>query len=490
MAEDFRPRRAKKKKDVPTWNRLPKFIHPILIFLILVSSLALLPKDIWLITRRTFILPLNQELFEWVFGILGGYRLVLSPLVLQPTLLALTFLGPFALGAVFLLAHSLIPGAPRFRVLMAAIICVPLAPYALPGEAPAVLTAILVSILALLPVMRTKLTPLQLWMIFTLGALFSLGIPQLRPLVFWGAASFGLSSSINFLLVNRGRTIRAERKYKLGSVFSAVGISLLLIWLYTLMIHLQFNPEHLGPSTHYWIAFLGGSLCALASLLMPWKTRKWLGAGVFFQGALLFQTLDIALWVCMAWVSLHILECILNTLTQSIEDSSRKLLLIPQMIAIFVCVGLVVGTALTTQRERRFDTDWISVLDRIHEQNESAYLVITEAWPFWAQFSKADFIQDNSLLFEGSEDLWIEHLNHLKTSGIIIDTKHLKELWADSIKKGQKPEDINRSVLSRLVLYNGESINTKTMKAPAIERLKIEKILPTESFVMVTTSGK
>jgi hypothetical protein len=459
-------------------------LHPGLVAALLFVPFAFATSDIWVITRSTFILPLNADVFEFVSQVFGNHRIPLSRLLLQPSLVLFTLL-PTILGALcFLLLTWVIPGSRFTRVLIAALASVAIARYSLPGQSPEVIFTMTAAV-GLLGLMTQKVAPIIFWFAATFMVLLTYGYAPLRPLVFWAVMSLGVGHLLQFLFVERSQIHRSTRKNLLKKLSQSAGFILLMVWSLLNLTSAPFPIDFLGPSSWWWLSWVGVLMTVGVTFLFPWESRQWLVIATFFQGSLLFQTLTIPQFIVMAYLVLYFVA------KKKLIDSSRwsnetkRLVWIPQVGGMLLISLVLAGYAVTRDRPRLFDPDWIRVLDALHSQTQASYFIAGPQMPFLAQFHPARFIFREDWLNENSEETWVSLMKSENIEGMIFDAQYVRQKWTQAIEGGQSAQEINKRIVSRLILYGGKELSTETLQLEALKELEASKVEPTDHFYLI-----
>lgn len=479
----FRMAKRSQRKKVESTAPLPWILWTSIVLILLIAPLLFFRREIWVLDGILLWFPLEAEVFDWIPQLLANHRIVFPHQLAFVILGIQSFLPLGVLISIFFLIRGAAPGGPRFNGIVALISMLFIYRWALPGTSHPELWRLLIALLIIYPLL-SPLRTISVWIIITLGVGCSFSFSELRPLLFWTALSFGIAKAISFIFILRLRPSRKHRKAILSFGLETVGLFILIIWILISILKWNFSIESLGRSNHLPLAFLGGILCVIASWVSPWRAGQWLCLGFFCQGLFFFQTLELPTLI----VCLYVVSHLLREALMRIEKKSPKILpAISTYAAAMICFVYLILIARSTIIERTISPDWMKASKAIGDHPS---FVVGNGMGVLAQFHSQKFISNDSILLENSEQKWIEIFESYEVDAIVVEMPYLKNIWSEKIKEGLPAKLMNDSLLSRILLYGGQEVKTKTLQLNAIENFKLEKVGGTSDFFIIkkTTS--
>jgi len=124
---------------------------------------------------------------------------------------------------------------------------------------------------------------------------------------------------------------------------------------------------------------------------------------------------------------------------------------------------------------RSFEPEWTQAAQLLDEEKKPGKIIIVgDAIDFLSFFTKSELVQNLPIHLESSEAELLRIVSEENAKGILIDREYLRRFWIQSIKSGGDPSRINQSVFSRLILYNGQAFESKTLNIPQVSKFKIK----------------
>lgn len=459
-------------------RQTPWYLGWTFLSILLIGPIVFFSKDVWMLNPVAPFLPLNSQIFEDLAQFFGGYRLVLPEEVVTPSLFVLTYIPLLLLGVVFFVVRKMDFGKNLHPNLIAFCTACILTTLARPGLSAAPLWDVLLHLIFLIPLIQ-NVPNLWIWLIGNLGILAAFVRDDLRPVLFWAAVSILFASALNFTLVERTRINRNHKKNLLSFSAQSLGLLIFALWILIQTLSQPFTETLVGTSPHYWLAFGGGAFAVLLSYLVPWETKRWMAIATFFQGMLIFKTLLLPSLILLVYLGLRLIGVVLAA---TLNPKSK--MAIPSIRWSLIILGILFMNIRLTKVEapRTLPEEWVDILGHL---DEDSYFVYGQGWPLLAQFRDSNFFSDESWILEKSEDVWKRRLEAINATQVIIHVESLKSLWTAWIAAGKKPEQINQSMLSRLIVYKGEAVRSPTLKLNAVKGFKIEPLTEKSEIVLI-----
>lgn len=234
-------------------------------------------------------------------------------------------------------------------------------------------------------------------------------------------------------------------------------------------------------SSIWWVSLLSAGLCVFLAFRAPWQSKRWIGLATFSLGLLLFSGLDFAVSLAGALLFIELLHSFDEISSSNWFKKSRHIITSLLLIA---PLSIMTLAALRYDNTRSFDTSWNIVLNQIARDQISNIAIMGDAVEFLSRFYTGNIIQNPIQILEGSEEKMQAWMKDEQISKWIVDVDYLKKYWRNLIREGADPEQINASVLSRLSLYDGQEVSTKTLQ---IAPIKIFESFPlkSSSFIII-----
>mgnify|MGYP007097581300 CR=1 FL=1 len=460
----------KKKQGV---HRAPLTILqiPLLMILLLIPVTAF-QQNVWVFKSHALHLPLHVGVFEDFFQLLGGSRIAFPHALMPLVTTILTFLGPFFLLLLFYCLVIWLPIRQSLASLLGFAVCIALTPFARAGDSPHLIAHLWITVF-ILSLLFESTPGTKLWILGTFAVAASFLFESLKPLTAWVLLSFAFGQIVNFIFVNRLSPARKDRLRLPWFSLEWVGTVLFAIWVLVTLLRSPLPENYFGPSPLYTLSFVTGALCVLNCWLNPWVSEKWLTLATLSQGALIFRTLDTALWIVTAYASIALLDYFISKILPENFEVPRwgaRLSSFFTLISL-VIIGWLMTTSAPSQRQLR--TDWVDVSRFLEPESTRGLLVVGSGLPFVATFHPGVVATKEDILLEANEDKFVHAMESLHTSKIVIEEAYLKQQWSSWIEAGRSPQVINRSILSKLVNYQGKAIKTPTLSITALERFKV-----------------
>jgi len=461
---------------------LPWVLWTPIVLLIIVGPLIFFQREVWVLDGMTLLFPLDPTVFSWLPDLLGNHRIVFSPKISSLVLGIQSFLPVLGLSVLALMVRRAAPGGVGLKTFIALVTCALVYRYALPGT-PATNLWELIAYLGILFPIFCSLAPLYVWIIISISLALCLSFPILRPVLFWSAISFGSAKAISFIFVHRLRPSRRNRQALLTFGLETTGLFILVLWILLSILKWSIPTENLGAAPDLYLAFLGGALCVLVTWLSPWRTSHWLTLGIFCQGLFFFQGLSYPVLLVCAFLLVHLLEIGLNALEKVCPP--RILKIFPYLMILVISLVLIYEARNSTS-SRQISSEWLKPSRAIGNQPA---IVIGKGLPFLAQFHRQKFVSFDPIILEKSETAWSEFMDREKVEIIVVDLPYLKDFWADKIRDGMPARFVNDSMLSRLLLYGGKEMKTKTLDINPVTGFKSEQVQDSINFFIIRRSS-
>lgn len=426
---------------------------------------------LWSLNDYAWVSPLSAKPFELPFKLLLQHRLIWSPNLIQPFLVFYSFLPVLILILIFAMIYWSLHVHKRFGIAIA--LSLFFFNEAAPGADPSKIVHSLMSIALLVPFFRTP-NSLFLWATGSLGVLAAYLDSTFQFPLFWVTSSLIFGCLMHFLLGERGVASRKIKVLWAQNLLQFFALSLLGLWILLSILSLPpewtlFQPSRLWP-----LAWLVTLQCIVLAYYSPESTNKWLARGILAQGLCLSQSLEffvVALAVGSG-VEIFFGESLGSKIMEKIPNFLK------QAFHPLVVTGALVFMSFKIYHfdsRRDFDGIWASIPSEMNSRDVKGYLIVGTGLPFLAHFVHKPLVSDDQTLLVMEESALLKQLGEYNVSDIIVDKKYLIDFWRNWIETG-KPADIaNLSVISRAITYQGQELETSTLKFPALRELeKIE----------------
>jgi len=457
------------------WVWLKPLLNSRLIFIFPLGAL-------WLwgsrgIFTKAGIFPLTTAEFDRFLSISDSERIVFDPSNLH-FISGLIALLPLIYILVSYLALSDLCKNFAFRYLIAFFISSTLFFYAAPGEAHEKLARYSFSCLCLLLIYPAKISLLRIWILVNSLGFLALFWPELRSIFLWTLFALVMKEIFVFFFIHKLRPEHFDFKNQMrSSSFKLLSAFMVSIWI--LSIRPPFDSHAI--SSIWWVSLMAASFCVFLAFREPWQSKRWIGLATFSLGLLLFSGLDFAVSLAGVLLFIELLQSFDEISSSNWFQKSRRIIVSMILIA---ALSMMTLAALRYDNKRSFDISWNMVLNQITKDQTSNIAIMGDALEFLSRFYSGDIIQNPIQILEGSEEKMQAWMREEKISKWIVDVDYLKKYWRNLIQEGADPEQINASVLSRLSLYDGQEVSTKTLK---IAPIKIYESFPlkSSSFIIV-----
>lgn len=451
---------------------------------IVLIPLLLVNLHIWTFAKGSFLLPLDLNFFEWSFDAWHQNRPVL-PLWSQHIFFFLNSFFGFGLAlACFLMIREIVPGASAFRMATALLVLALLYPWAAPGQSP--IELIEFSYALLLLALSTKLgsSPLKLAVLGGLALFLSWTHPFFWMNAFWCLVTALLSSPIVFLFGERAHISFRSRLNWTRSLSFAIAL-ILFAALGALSFLSQSWPSHrFGFADWWWLSYLNLALVLFCAWRDPWATALNLRLALLGMGALVSPDLQLLSLLTISF-SLFRSLCIWGRNWE--WKPSLRLALYTSSILVSITLALLF--LIIHKDNREFKPGWVALLGQVEDNSPEGLIVYGNALPYLAHFYAGPMDQNPDLWEMADEEAWINWMEERSYRHILIDTQFLRNEWRKKIDEGLAPEKISQSILSRIVINEGQAMETATLQFPALEKLEIASREP-EGFLWVRRTDR
>ncbi|MBN8554227.1 MAG: hypothetical protein J0L93_02185 [Deltaproteobacteria bacterium] len=456
----------------------------ILAALILLLPWLLASRYLWSLSPHTLLLPLSDDSFRIFFEAIGNHRFTLPHFLIQPILIGICILGPLTLFLWYEILKNGLSDLPlaSFWALNIAIFF-----YALgaPGRIPEGLLEFCFISLLIIPLFN-KNSAVQLWALASFLLIISLITQKYIFAIFWTTFSLLLGHLLSFFLADLGKFPRRMRSHFKTSLASGIGILCLAFFILLTTYRYSFQNDLLESiDQKWWLAWILSILSFLLSWLRPWETSRWLSLVIFGHGILFSSSLKTSIYFAIAWCLIALLSQIpipKNASESKGFQTAKK--------AFQICWVLVAGVWIFIQvrsdhPKRNFFPAWVSIAREISATPAPGYLIIGEGRHFLSMFFPSEFVESPDMILENSEQKFLDFMHEQKLSEVIVDKNYLNRFWQKWIADKQPPDQANRSVISRMISYEGKAVKTPTLDIPAIIHLTAVPFKTTEDLIKI-----
>jgi hypothetical protein len=439
---------------------------------------------LWNLSGDSFVAPLTEKAFELPFRLLLNHRIILNAKLMAPVLFFFSFLPLFILIAILATIYYILP--PIKRVALSVLLATYYFSQGAPGTDPTAAAHSLFALLLVLPLFRSP-PPLLLWMVATLGVLVAHVDKTIQIPLIWMTMSLLIGALLHFLFGERGVAGRKIRVHWAGYLLHFCALFLLGFWVLLAILSAPpdwtlFQPSSLWPLA--WVVVLE---CIILASLQPAQTARWLARGTFAQGLALSSELNFLVILVAIGSAIEIIlhPVVRKKIFDWIPPALSKIF---QPASILIALTIMGWQVKNFRASREFESHWMSISNEMIGKDSQGFLIVGRGLPFLAHFISKPLISDDSTLLETDETDLLSHLKEFNVSDIIIEKKYLTEFWKTWIASGKPPETANFSVISRAITYQGEALNTPTLKFPALKELSQMQLDKKSAFVWLKTT--
>lgn len=447
-------------------------------------------KGLWLPSHRLFVLPFDPELLGLVSKAFGGYRVVIDSSWMEVSLIGLSFLGPLALVGVFFTAFWFFSG-PRALKLIIALACVAACySYGAPGENPQWILELIYVALLIGVFLKGFSKPIQLWILCAISLSISLFLSIHSFTLYWLVVSATLGSFIHFLLVDRLHIPVAKRLMGRKISFQLLG----LLFLFSAIILSTLNTAEFvdrfqASSQTGWV-LLGVLLAVVLTTLSPWESFRWIRIAIASLGSLLSYEFELPSILICLWLIVELVLMLSRNLriSERILEVPTSLLRFSYFMGVFLFFLFMLFQVVRFEPDRKLKAVWGDALKfAVEEYPKDGVLLYGNALELFSLFHAGTVAQNAPLILETSEKSLYEWLANRNIQHIIIHRESMQTYWRSFIRQGVDPLKLNQSVLSRLLLYDGDEVDTQTLQ---LEPVSLFEILPLDSPQMLWVKRK
>ncbi len=437
-------------------------------------------QQIWTGIATTPFAPLNAQTFQDLILWLGEHRIVIPTALMQTSLMVMSLLGVGLLILTGILAGRSLAASSKWQWAISVVIIAALFPYAAPGVSPDRLMRItyLVSLLFLI---TRPVNGANLFFGMMLGLLISYVSQNYALIFFWSGFSILFTESFHFLFVEWSHLSWVKKSQRIRLLFRCGYLTALASILFICILKFPPPLESFSPSSRLWLLFISSGLGLALSFIKPWDTRLWMRL-VSIPFALFFSAeAEILTIMIIAWMMVQLISALAaNSSFRKLPLGKIEVVVIPIMVlASWALLFFYLQRGYPT---RSFEPEWTQAAKLIDEdsnsgsaQQDGKIIIVGDAIDFLSFFTKAELVQNLPIHLEASEAELMKILEGEQSKRILIDREYLRRFWAQSIQSGGDPSRINQSVFSRLILYNGQAFESKTLHIPQVKRFKIRE---------------
>ena len=450
-------------------------------------TLALLPwilssSYLWQLTPLPVALPLETHDLEAIGQLLQLHRIILPYWLAPAFLIAWCYFNLALLGSLLFLLYKLLPLRQESRLVIIFVFMALIYPWAKPGTLSFELLDLNLSCLMLLAFLQFRPHALLAWFTASAFVLLSLLLPKYLIWSFWAFSSLCLGEVFHFFFVDRFQVGVSFKRKLLEHLSYILGCLSLCIFALLTLSYGPWKASNFEISTYWWLSFFGSVAAVGLTWLQPWQSRVWIRLSIMSLGLLISPELLIPVLLLLAWEVLKLFEHMMANL-----DSKKLTKVVKFATAISIFMGSLSWgwmwyQAKTSVQERTFTADWLVALQLMEKKSEDAFIIVGDSIGFLSVFHPAALLENPPILLESSENAFLDYMNKGNFKNIIVDKIFLKKHWKNLIASGIDPSKINNSILSRLILYQGEELNTKTLKLKAIKELKTEALANSDLY--------
>jgi len=395
-------------------------------------------------------------------------------------MLILSYIGPALLLVLFFLCQRALLVNHKARNLISLSVVLIVYPLGAPGQLSLFLIDLCFFIFVLIPFVRFSPNPLLLWIVGSLALVFSLLTQHFFLTLFWLCLSTILGEVVHFVFIDKGQIPVILRSQHIRTISYIVGLVIFLGFILYGINAMDWGEANFQPSPYYWVGLGSASLCVILTWLEPWKSSLWIRLAIFNLGVLISSQLLVPVLILFLWEIVFLIKRSLTRKSSTkLQVRGLKWILV---VLFIVMTSLLFYRAYRNIPQRNLKPEWTKVLLEIQKIHNENAVIIGEGLPFLSQFYAGSLVQNPPIMLISSEQQILSWMAKKKISVILVDQDFLKQEWKEMIRSGVEPQDINKSILSRLLLYEGKAINTTTIKLPAIRFLTMKRIDSTDLF--------
>jgi hypothetical protein len=319
----------------------------------------------------------------------------------------------------------------------------------------------------------------KFWVITFAGILISLSSENSALLVLWTTGVIILTGLIHFFLVER-TSIQWKARQFIGPSSLRI-MSWTLLTSTALLIVLALLPQdlRLHPAPHAWIAFVAVALSILLTWLQPWQSRLWLYTSTF-PWILYFTPLaEKPVQILIGVLTIKIFQVALKD-SETFWKYTRSVLLCGASVIIGISAIRFVPP------RRTFDLEWVKAVNELPRFSPKNMLVLSESSAFISQLFRTNIIFDPNTMLITDEPKLLKWMADNDVSHVVIERNYFLSFWKKWLNTDQPAEISNKSVISRILWYRGEQLNTATLKAPKVDSLILSELKSTDHFVVIS----
>lgn len=436
-------------------------------------------QSIWFPQSELIVMPVKVELFDLIPALFSGSRIVIPSFLAPLFLYLLSMLGPVSLMALLWTGFYFFPGPPFFRFAMALGLVAACYSSGAPGESPLFVMELSYILLLLGVFVRPSPNAFSVFFVSSLALVFSLMTGLHSFTLYWLTSAAILSSSLHFLFVDKWHIPVRLRRLGRGPALQMLGFCLLGSAILVSSFQTQGFVEKFVPSESFLVPFLGVLFCMTLSFLRPWESQRWLRLGIATLGTLLSQEFLFPQSLLVGWLALELLiTASRNPLLQAKLLQVPRLLWTSSYVSLLVFLFLSMIIQVTQYRpQRNISWDWGEPLKALQSQKmNDGVLIFGNALGFLSTFYPGPIVSGAPVLLESSEEKLWGWLGERGLQHIFVDRHTLQERWLEFLDEGVDPTKLNESVISRLLLYQGQSLETKTLALEPIQLFKIHEL--------------
>lgn len=440
---------------------------------------------VWTIGQEGLWLPLKTEGFQSIWSLFGNHRVVFSYWLLHPSLFLMSYLGPLSLAALFYMLKASLPIERGTSKYVAFFITCCFAKFALPGEFPLPILKLIFIIFLLQPLFTEKPRPFQTWLVLSIAVLISLMTKIYFFGIFWLSLCLIFGHLIHFIFVSRLQVSYAEKKHLSFSLPYSLGLFSLFFWILLAYYLGDWPRDTFTVSKYFWIGFIPSSLSVFCAWLKPWKSLLWLQFASFGLGSLLSHEMVLPLLVVSAWLVVFILREISSYLSR-LKTPFFNLMIKHWILLLFILGLSLYGLQIyRTDPVRELNPKWLQVVDEIHKENPDGLLLYGNSLAFISYFFSGSLYQNAPIELVHSQNEFLQWMKKNRVSVVVVDLDYLRKRWIQMMHDGVPPNEISRSILSRLTTSDGSAIETSTLKLEQVTEFQSKK-LKDNSLVWIT----
>ncbi len=451
-------------------------ISPALCVLALLIPSIWQTPHLWQFDKGLLVGPYNADIFSLSFRLIKNYRIVLSPYLAPFLSLAYTYLGPALLILAFYLFRILFQG--RARNVLALFAASGLLHFSFAGTSPEIIGQWIGSLLLISSILWVQ-NVVKFWVITFAGILVAVSSENAALLVLWTTGVIILTGLIHFFLVER-----TAIQWKARQIIGPSSLQIMAWTLLTstaLLIVLALLPQdlRLRPSHTAWMAWIAVGLSILLTWLQPWQSRLWLYTSTF-PWILYFTPLaEKPVEVLIGVLTIKVFQVLLKD-AEIFWKYTRSFLL---------CGALAIIGASAIRfvpPTRTFDLEWVNAVNELPHFSPKNMLVLSESNSFISQLFKTNIIFDPNAMLITEEPKLLKWMADNGVSHVVIERDYFLSFWKKWLSTDQPADISNKSVISRILWYRGEQLNTATLKAPKVDSLILSELKSTDHFVIIS----